>query len=72
MEEKEKMYSEFLEVSKQTGVPVRKVLDVFWHLSRGEAIGNNELVQKWSIQKRPKSSKKALSVYLNPSTRKLL
>lgn len=70
MEEKEKMYSEFLEVSKQTGVPVRKVLDVFWHLSGGEAIGNNELVQKVGVSRNALNQvKKALSVYLNPSTR---
>lgn len=70
MGEKEKMYSEFLEVSKQTGVSVKKVLDVFWYLSRGEAIENNELVQKVGVSRNALNQvKKALSVYLNPSTR---
>lgn len=70
MGEKEKMYSEFLEVSKQTGVPVKKVLDIFWYLSRGKAIGNNELVQKVGVSRNALNQvKKALSVYLNPSTK---
>ena len=45
MGKKEKMYSDFLRVSKQTGVPVKKVLDVFWYLLKGKATGNNELVR---------------------------
>ncbi len=70
MGEKEKMYSEFLEVSKQTGVPIKKVLDVFWYLSRGEAIENNELLQKVGVSRNALNQvKKALSVYLKPSTR---
>lgn len=70
MGEKEKMYSKFLEVSKQTGVPVKKVLDVFWYLSRGETIENNELVQRVGVSKNALNQiKKALSVYLNPSSK---
>jgi hypothetical protein len=69
MREKEKIYSEFLAVSKQTGVPVKKVLDVFWHLSRGRrTIGNNELVQRVGVSRNALNQvKKALSVYLSPS-----
>lgn len=70
MGEKEKMYSEFLEVSRQTGVPVKKVLDVFWYLSRGEAVENNELLQKVGVSRNALNQvKKTLSVYLNPSAR---
>ncbi|GIW61743.1 MAG: hypothetical protein KatS3mg089_0595 [Patescibacteria group bacterium] len=66
MGEKEKMYSEFLEVSKQTGVPIKKVLDVFWHLSRGETIENNELVRMVGVSRNALNQvKKALSAYLN-------
>ncbi|HGJ64454.1 TPA: putative methyltransferase [bacterium] len=69
MGKKEKMYSEFLEVSRQTGVPVKKVLDIFWHLSRGGVVGNNELVQKVGVSRNALNQvKKALSVYLNPPT----
>lgn len=63
-----KMYSDFLEVSKQTGVPVKKVLDVFWHLSKGKAIGNNELVRLVGVSRNALNQvKKALSAYLNPT-----
>lgn len=70
MGKKEKMYSKFFEVSKQTGVPVKKVLDIFWYLSRGKPVENNELVQKVGVSRNALNQvKKALSVYLNPSTR---
>ena len=70
MGEKGKMYSEFLEVSRRTGVPVKKVLDVFWHLSRGGVIENNELVQRVGVSRNALNQvKKALSVYLNPSSK---
>ena len=63
-----KMYSDFLEVSKQTGVPVKKVLDVFWHLSKEKAIGNNELVRLVGVSRNALNQvKKALSAYLNPT-----
>jgi predicted methyltransferase len=64
------MYSEFLEVSKRTGVPVKQVLDVFWYLSRSGVIGNNELVQKVGVSRNALNQvKEALSIYLNPPTR---
>ncbi len=70
MGEKEKIYSEFLEVSKQTGVPVKKVLDVFWYLSEGESIDNNELVRRVGVSRNALNKvKKALSAYLSPSSR---
>lgn len=70
MGEKEKMYSDFLEVSKQTGVPVKKVLDMFWHLSRGKAIKNNELIQRVGVSRNALNQvKEALSVYLNSSSK---
>lgn len=51
MGEKKKMYSEFLEISKQTGVPIKKVLDIFWYLSRVESIENNELVRRVGVSR---------------------
>lgn len=70
MRKKEKMYSDFLEVSKQTGVPVKKILDAFWHLSSGESIENNELVRKVGVSRNALNKvKKALSAYLNPPSR---
>ncbi len=69
MREKEKMYSEFLEVSRQTGVPVKKVLDIFWHLSRGKPIDNNELVRMVGVSRNALNRvKQALSIYLNSSS----
>lgn len=63
------MYSEFLEVSKQTGVPVKKVLDVFWYLSSGKAIDNNELVRMVGVSRNALNQvKKAVSIYLSPSS----
>ena len=70
MGEKEKMYSDFLEVSKQTRVPVKKVLDVFCYLSTGESINNNQLVRRVGVSRNALNQvKKALSVYLNPSSK---
>jgi len=70
MGEKEKMYSEFLEVSRQTGVPVKKVLDMFWYLSSGMAIGNNELVQMVGVSGNALNQvKKALSFCFNPPSK---
>ena len=70
MGEREKIYLEFLEVSRQIGVPVRKVLDVFWYLSRGEAVENNMLVQRVGVSRNALNQvKKVLSAYLNPSTK---
>lgn len=70
MEEKGKIYSKFLEVSKQTGVPVKKLLDMFWYLSIGRSINNNELVRKIGVSKNALNQiKKSLSVYLNPSSK---
>ena len=64
------MYSELLVVSKQTGVPVKKVLDVFWYLSRGEDIENNELVQRVGVSRNVLNQiKKSLSAYLTPSSK---
>ncbi len=70
MGEKGKMYSQFLEVSKQTGVPVKKVLDVFWYLTSGKAIDNNELVRMVGVSRNALNQvKKALSIYLNPPSK---
>lgn len=68
MEKKEKIYLEFLEVSKQTGVPVKKILDMFWYLLRGKVIENNELVRLVGVSRNALNQvKKALSAYLNSS-----
>lgn len=63
------MYSELLEVSKQTGAPIKKVLDIFWYLSKGAAIANDQLIQMTGVSKNALNQvKKALSVYLKPTS----
>ncbi len=65
--EKEKLYSEFLEISKKIGVPVKKVLDLFFALRSGEPIDNNQLLQTVGISRNAANQiKKALSSFLQP------
>lgn len=65
------MYSKLLKVSKETGVPVKKVLDVFFVLSTGEAIDNNELVQKVGVSKNALNQvKKSLSSFFESASQK--
>ena len=67
MEENKKIYQEFLEVSKQIGVPVKKIFDMFWYLLNDTAIDNNRLVQMVGVSKNALNQiKKALAIYLNP------
>lgn len=64
------MYLKFLEVSRKTGVPVKKVLDVFFLLSTGEPIDNNELLQKVGVSKNALNQvKQALSSFLKPTSK---
>lgn len=70
MGKKEKIYAKFLEVSKRTGVPIKKVLDIFWHLTKDGSVENSELLRRVGISKRVLNQvKKALSSYLRPTTR---
>ncbi|MBU1071544.1 bis-aminopropyl spermidine synthase family protein [Patescibacteria group bacterium] len=70
MKVNKKIYLEFLEVSKQTSVPIKKVLDIFWHLSKNGSIENNELLRKIGVSKNALNQvKKALSLYLMPTTK---
>lgn len=62
------IHSDFLEVSRGTGIPVKKVFDMFYFLSSGEPIANNELLRKVGISRNVLNQvKKALSSYLRPS-----
>ena len=47
------IYQKFLEVSKNTGVPVKKVLDALHALSSGKSVDNNELVRGVGVSKNP-------------------
>ncbi len=67
---RDNMYSKFLEVSKKTGVPVKKVLDVFFLLSTGESIDNTELLQGVGVSKNALNQvKKSLSSFLKPASK---
>jgi len=71
MDENEKIYLKFLEVSKKTGVPIKKILDIFWHLSKNKTIENNKLIQQVGISRNAINQvKKALSFYLNSPSQK--
>jgi len=65
--ERDHMYSKFLQVSRETGLPVKKVLDIFFILRTGEAIDNNELLRKVGVSKNVLNQvKRALSSLLRP------
>ena len=59
------MYSRLLEISKDIGVPVKKVLDMFFILSNGEAMDNDELLRRVGVSKNALNQiKKSLSPFL--------
>lgn len=61
------MYSELLKVSKETGLHVKKVLDVFFVLSTGGPVDNNELLQKVGVSRNVLNRvKRSLSQFLEP------
>jgi len=65
----EKIDKEFLKASWQTGVPVKKIEDIFWYLLKTTKIDNNELVKKVGISKNALNKvKKTLADYLIPSS----
>jgi predicted methyltransferase len=71
MEENEKIYLEFLEASKKTGVSIKKILDIFWYLSKNKTIKNNKLIQQVGISRNAINQvKEALSFYLNSPSQK--
>ncbi len=62
-----RIYLEILEVSKKTGVPVKKILDMFWYLAKKGSVENNELVQKVGVAKNALNQiKMVLSYWLQP------
>lgn len=61
------MYSDFLKVSKQTGVPMKKILDLFFMLRSGEPVENNILLQSVGVSRNVLGQVKgALSSFLQP------
>jgi hypothetical protein len=71
MDENEKIYLELLEASKKIGVPIKKVLDIFWYLSKNKTIKNNKLIQKVGVsQNAINQLKETLSFYLNSPSQK--
>lgn len=61
------MYSDFLKVSKQTGVPMKKILDLFFMLRSGEPVENNVLLQRVGVSRNVLGQiKGALSSFLQP------
>ena len=64
------MYSKILEVSKQTGIPVKKLLDVFYILRTGESVENNKLLRKVGVSKNAVNQVKKASSSLLKATSK--
>ncbi len=60
-------YRRLLEVSRETGLPVKKVLDTLYLLRDGEPIENSELLRKLGVSRNVLSQvKEQLSSYLEP------
>jgi len=69
MEREEKFYTEILVVSKETGLPVKKILDMLFHLQEVESIENNELLRKLGVSRNVMNQvKERLSEFLDPSS----
>ena len=67
---KDIIYKRFLEVSKNTRVPVKKVLDVLHALSSGEPVDNNELLRGVGVSRNSLNQiKAALSPLLLPTSK---
>ena len=63
------IYSEFLRVSKELGVPVKKVSDMFYLLRDGEPEGNNALLKRLGVSKNVLNQvKKMLAPFFSPSS----
>ncbi len=70
MKKEEEIYLEFLQTSKKTGISIKKILDVFYHLLKNKTIENNKLIKLVGVSKNGLNKvKKALSIYLNPSSK---
>lgn len=70
MKKNPKMYLKFLEITKRTGVPVKKVLDMFCILQTGKPIENDELLRMVGVSKNALNQiKQALSSFLKPTSR---
>ena len=68
--EKDLMFRNFLKVSKKTGVPIKRVLDMFYVLSSGEPVENNELLRKVGVARSSLNQiKEALSPLLRSSSK---
>lgn len=59
------IYKKFLQISRETGLPVKKVLEMFYILKSGDMIENNELLQKLGVSRNVLNQvKKSLSFFL--------
>lgn len=68
--DRNQIYLKILQVSKETGIPAKKVLDIFYFLHRGEPVDNHELLTQVGISKNAINQiKKALSSFLNDVSR---
>ena len=64
------IYSDILEVSKKSGVPIKKILDVFYYLTSSKPVENAKLLQMVGVSKNALNQvKKELSGYLKPSSK---
>ncbi|MEK7534339.1 MAG: bis-aminopropyl spermidine synthase family protein [Patescibacteria group bacterium] len=64
------IYLKILQVSKETGIPTKKVMDIFYFLHTGKPVDNHELLMKVGISKNAINQiKKALRSLLNDVSR---
>ena len=65
------LYSMLIRVSEKTGIPVKKILDMFFLLKKGEPLENNYLLQKVGLSKNAANQvKESLSNLFQPSSLK--
>ena len=64
------LHEKILQISKVTGIPTKKVLDIIFHLRGGNPIENNELLQRLGVSKNAlNQAKELLSFLLEPPSK---
>lgn len=64
------MRENFIQISRETGIPTKKVLDLLFSLRSGEPVENNDLLQRIGVSRNALSqAKKLLSSLLKPSSK---
>lgn len=64
------VYETALAVSQKTGIPIKKILDFFYYLRKGDPVDNNQLIRELGLSRNSINQvKEMLSKYLLPSSK---